>query len=315
MPLKETFKMPTKILMVGSVMMDSIYTVDRAPELGESVLGVVYGTACGGKGSNAAVAAQRLGAKVTVFGTLGNDGNGETLKKMLSGEGINTKAMRVKEGAKSGSVVILLEKGGKNRLVICPGANMETTPEGLEETFAEEKFDALLLQLEIPLEANIAAVKLAQKQGVITVLDAGPAQEYPLEKLKGLDILSPNETETKALTGIYPADLETCRSSAKILAERNGCKYVALKLGDRGSYIYGAGVDALVPPFKVVALDPTAAGDAFTGALALKYAQTKDILASARYANAVGALSTLKVGAQPSLPTDKEVDAFIASYK
>lgn len=306
--------MPTKILMVGSVMMDSIYTVDRAPELGESVLGVVYGTACGGKGSNAAVAAQRLGAKVTVFGTLGNDGNGETLKKMLSSEGINTTAMRVKEGAKSGSVVILLEKGGKNRLVICPGANMETTPEGLEETFKDD-FDALLLQLEIPLEANIAAVKLAQKKGIITVLDAGPAQEYPLEQLKGLTILSPNETETKALTGIYPADLETCRSSSKILMERNGCKYVALKLGDRGSYIYGDGIDALVPPFKVVALDPTAAGDAFTGALAKKYAETKDILASARYANAVGALSTLKVGAQPSLPTDKEVEAFIASYK
>jgi ribokinase len=307
-------KMPTKILMVGSVMMDLILTVDRAPDLGESVLGVVYGTACGGKGSNAAVAASRLGAKVAVFCTLGDDTNGDTLKKMLAGEGINVKGMKTKVGGHSGSVVILLEKGGKNRLVICPGANMETTPDGLEEVFAEH-FDALLLQLEIPLEANIAAVKLAQAKGVITVLDAGPAQEYPLEKLKGLDILSPNETETKALTGIYPADLETCRASAKILAERNGCKYVALKLGDRGSYIYGAGVDALVPPFKVVALDPTAAGDAFTGALAKKYAETKDILASARYANAVGALSTLKIGAQPSLPTDKEVDAFIASYK
>ncbi len=306
--------MPTKILMVGSVMMDSIYTVDRAPELGESVLGVVYGTACGGKGSNAAVAACRLGAKVTAFGTLGDDTNGETLIKMLSGEGINTKAMKIKKGGKSGSVVILLEKGGKNRLVICPGANMETTPDGLEETFKDD-FDALLLQLEIPLAANIAAVKLAQKKGVITVLDAGPAQEYPLEQLKGLDILSPNETETKALTGIYPADPATCLAASKILHTRNECKYVVLKLGDRGSYIYGDGIDTMVTPYKVTAVDPTAAGDAFTGALAKRYAETKDIVASAKYANAVGALSTLKVGAQPSLPTDKEVDAFIASYK
>lgn len=306
--------MTTKILMVGSVMMDSIYTVDRAPELGESVLGVVYGTACGGKGSNAAVAACRLGAKVTAFGTLGDDSNGETLIKMLSGEGIDTRAMRIKKGGKSGSVVILLEKGGKNRLVICPGANMETTPEGLEETF-KDHFDALLLQLEIPLEANIAAVKLAQKHGVITVLDAGPAQEYPLEQLKGLDILSPNETETKALTGIYPNDRASYLAAAKILKERNDCKYVVLKLGENGSYIYGDGVDEHVLPYKVTAVDPTAAGDAFTGALALKYAETKDIVASAKYANAVGALSTLKVGAQPSLPTDKEVDAFIASYK
>jgi len=306
--------MTTKILMVGSVMMDSIYTVDRAPELGESVLGVVYGTACGGKGSNAAVAASRLGAKVTAFGTLGDDSNGETLIKMLSGEGIDTRAMKIKKGGKSGSVVILLEKGGKNRLVICPGANMETTPDGLEETF-KDHFDALLLQLEIPLEANIAAVKLAQKHGVITVLDAGPAQEYPLEQLKGLDILSPNETETKALTGIYPNDRASYLAAAKILKERNECKYVVLKLGENGSYIYGDGVDEHVLPYKVTAVDPTAAGDAFTGALALKYAETKDIVASAKYANAVGALSTLKVGAQPSLPTDKEVDAFIASYK
>lgn len=306
--------MQTKILMVGSVMMDLILTMDRAPELSESVLGEIYGNACGGKGSNAAVAASRLGAKVSVFGTLGKDGNGDVLVDMLSSEGINTKNLKMKEGSHSGFVVILLEKGGKNRLVICPGANMETTPEGLEEVF-EEDFDALLLQLEIPLEANIAAVKLAQEKGVITVLDAGPAQEYPLEKLKGLTILSPNETETKALTGIYPADLETCRAAAKVLQQRNDCKFVALKLGDRGSYIYGEGIDELVPPYKVVALDPTAAGDAFTGALAKKYAETKDIVASARYANAVGALSTLKVGAQPSLPTDKEVDEFIASYK
>lgn len=306
--------MPTKVLMVGSVMMDSIYQVDRAPELGESVLGVVYGTACGGKGSNAAVAASRLGAKVTVFGTLGQDANGEVLDSMLSSEGIDTRGLKKIEGSASGSVVILLEKGGKNRLVICPGANMETTPDGLEEVF-EEDFDALLLQLEIPLEANVAAVKLAQEKGVITVLDAGPAQEYALEDLKGLTILSPNETETKALTGIYPKDHETCLEASKILAKRNECDFVVLKLGENGSYIYGQGIDEIVPPYKVEAVDPTAAGDAFTGALAKKYAETKDIVASAKYANAVGALSTLKVGAQPSLPTDKEVDEFIKSYQ
>jgi ribokinase len=131
-------EMQTKILMVGSVMMDLILTMDRAPELSESVLGAIYGNACGGKGSNAAVAASRLGAKVSVFGTLGKDGNGDVLIDMLSGEGINTKNLKLKEGAHSGFVVILLEKGGKNRLVICPGANMETTPEGLEEVFEED---------------------------------------------------------------------------------------------------------------------------------------------------------------------------------
>ena len=191
---------------------------------------------------------------------------------------------------------------------------METTPEGLEEVFKDD-FDALLLQLEIPLEANIAAVKLAQKHGVMTVLDAGPAQEYPLEELKGLTILSPNETETKVLTGIYPADHKTCKEAAEILAKRNECEFVVLKLGENGSYIYGNGIDEMIPPFKVEAVDPTAAGDALTGALASKYAETKDNVASAKYANAVGTLSTLKIGAQPSLPTDKEVDEFIKSYQ
>jgi len=307
--------MPTKILMVGSVMMDLILRVDRAPEKNENVLGRIHGTACGGKGSNAAVAAARLGAKVTTYGTLGNDANGKVLLNMLGSEGVNTKGLKLKDGAATGFVVIILDKDGNNRLVICPGANMETTPDGLEEIFKDD-FDAMLLQLEIPLEANVKAVELGHKKGIVVVLDAGPAQEYNLEALKGVTILSPNETETKALTGIYPEDDATCLAASKKLMERNGCEFVALKLGERGSYIYdGKKIAQMVAPFKVKALDPTAAGDAYTGALAKKYAETKDILAAAKYANACGALSTQKIGAQPSLPTDKELDAFIASYK
>lgn len=306
--------MAAKIMMVGSVMMDLILQMKRAPGPSESVLGTTYGNAPGGKGSNAAVAAARLGADVSAYATLGKDANGEELIACWQREGINTDYAQLKEGAGTGLAVILLEEGGKNRIVIYTGANMETMPDALEKAF-EQPVDALLLQLEIPLETNIKAVELAQKKGIITVLDAGPAQEYPLERLKGLTILSPNETETKALTGIFPDDIESCREASKKLMERNDCRYVVLKMGDRGSYIYGDGIDVLVPPYKVDALDPTAAGDAFTGALAMKFVETKDIVEAARYANAVGALSTLTLGAQPSLPKADAVERFIDSYK
>ena len=123
---------------------------------------------------------------------------------------------------------------------------------------------------------------------------------------------SPNETETRALVDIYPADEESCREAAKRLQEKNGCRYVVLKLGERGSYIHGDGVDTLVPPFRVDTIDPTAAGDAFTGTLAKAFAETGDIVAAARYGGASGALTCTKLGAQPSLPSAAEIDALLA---
>ena len=191
---------------------------------------------------------------------------------------------------------------------------MLTPPDGLDKAF-EDPFDAVLLQFEIPFETNKRAIEIANEKGVITVLDAGPAQPYDLENLPPVTILSPNETETKALVGIYPADHETCLEASKKLMERNKCKYVVLKLGDRGSYIYGEGLDVMVPPYKVDAIDPTAAGDAFTGVLAKAYVEMDDIVEACKVANAAGALTCTKLGAQPSLPTLAEIDAFLAKQK
>lgn len=156
------------------------------------------------------------------------------------------------------------------------------------------------------------AIEIANERGVTTVLDAGPATKNGLDGLPPVTILSPNETETRALVDIYPADEESCREAAKRLQEKNGCRYVVLKLGERGSYIYGDGVDTLVPPFKVDTIDPTAAGDAFTGTLAKAFAETGDIVAAARYGGASGALTCTKLGAQPSLPSAAEIDALMA---
>jgi ribokinase len=305
--------MAAKILLVGSVMMDLILRCERAPQPSESVLGHDYRNAPGGKGSNAAVAAARAGAKVAAYATVGNDTNGDYLLDRWKDEGVDTEYTLRRDG-NTGFVAITLEDNGQNRLIIFPGVNMETPPDELEKAF-EGGFDAVLLQFEIPSETNKRAIEIANERGVVTVLDAGPVRAGALDGLPPVTILSPNETETKALVGVYPGDDATCREAAQKLMEINHPKYVVLKLGDRGSYIYGEGIDTLVPSNKVDAVDPTAAGDAFTGTLAKAYIEMDgDIVAAANYANASGALTCTKLGAQPSLPTGAEIDAFLAAH-
>lgn len=304
--------MAAKILMVGSIMMDLILQMPRIPHPSESLLGTTYSNAGGGKGSNSAVAAARAGGNVSVCGTLGQDANGEALLGMLKSAGINVSHLMLKEGANTGMAVIMLEENGMNRLAIYTGANNDTTPESVEAAFADDTYDALMMQLEIPFESNLRAFTLAKEHGMITCLDAGPAQDYPIEKFQGITILSPNETETEALVGILPKDEESCIAASKILHERSGCKYVVLKMGEKGSFIYGEGICEMVPTFKVDAVDPTAAGDCFTGVLVKQYAETGDIVSSARYASAAAAISVQHLGAQPSLPEKEAIDAFLA---
>ena len=304
--------MAAKILMVGSIMMDLILQMPRIPHPSESLLGTTYSNAGGGKGSNSAVAAARAGGNVSVCGTLGQDANGEALLGMLKSAGINISHLMLKEGANTGMAVIMLEENGMNRLAIYTGANNDTTPESVEAAFADDTYDALMMQLEIPFESNLRAFTLAKERGMITCLDAGPAQDYPIEKFQGITILSPNETETEALVGILPKDEESCIAASKILHERSGCKYVVLKMGEKGSFIYGEGICEMVPTFKVDAVDPTAAGDCFTGVLVKQYAETGDIVSSARYASAAAAISVQHLGAQPSLPEKEAIDAFLA---
>lgn len=304
--------MAAKILMTGSIMMDLILQMPRIPRPSESILGTSYSNAGGGKGSNSAVAAAKVGGEVSVCGTLGKDANGEALLGMLSNVGIDVSHLTLKEGSNTGMAVIMLEEDGMNRLAIYTGANNDTSPEAVEAAFEGKEYDALMMQLEIPLEANVRAFELAHAKGMITCLDCGPAQDYPIEKFKGITIISPNETETDALVGILPKDEETCIAASKILKERSDCKYVVLKMGDKGSFIYGEGICQMVPTFKVDAVDPTAAGDCFTGVLVKQFAETGDIVASARYASAAAAISVQHLGAQPSLPTKEAVDAFLA---
>jgi ribokinase len=258
------------------------------------------------------VAAARAGGDVAVCCTLGQDANGEALKGMLQDAGIDITNMNLKEGLNTGMAVIMLEEDGMNRITIYTGANNDTTPEDIEKAFEGKEYDAVMMQLEIPVESNVKAFEIAKGRGMITCLDCGPAQSYPIEKFQGITILSPNETETDALVGILPVDEETCLAASKILKERSNCKYVVLKMGEKGSYIYGEGIAQMVPTFKVDAVDPTAAGDCYTGVLVMRYAETGDIIEAARYASAAAAISVQSLGAQPSLPMKDAIDEFYA---
>ena len=304
--------MAAKILMVGSIMIDLILQMPRVPYPSESILGTKYSNAGGGKGANSAVAAAKVGGDVSVCCTMGKDSNGEALLGMLKDVKVDTSKVKLIEGANTGMAVIMLEEDGMNRIAIYTGANDLTSLEDAENAFEGKEYDALMMQLEVPLETNVKAFEIAKSKGMITCLDCGPAQDYPIEKFDGITILSPNETETDALVGILPTDDESCIAASKILKERSNCKYVVLKMGDKGSFIYGEGICQMVPTFKVDAVDPTAAGDCFTGVLVKQFAETGDIIASARYASAAAAISVQHLGAQPSLPEKEAVEAFLA---
>jgi len=304
--------MAAKILMVGSIMIDLILQMPRIPHPSESILGSTYSNAGGGKGANSAVAAAKAGGEVSVCCTLGQDANGFALLDMLKDAKIDTSKVQLIEGANTGMAVIMLEEDGMNRIAIYTGANNLTTPENAEKAFEGKAYDALMMQLEVPLETNVRAFELAKARDMITCLDCGPAQNYPIEKFDGITILSPNETETKALVGILPVDDDSCIEASKMLKERSNCKYVVIKMGEKGSFIYGEDICQMVPTFKVNAVDPTAAGDCFTGVLVKQFAETGDIVASARYASAAAAISVQYLGAQPSLPEKEAIDAFLA---
>ncbi len=298
------------ILVIGSINMDMVARIDHIPLQGESVIGDGYSFCPGGKGANSAVAAARLGGEVFFAGCVGEDDYGRALDKILADEGVNRTHLRVTREAPTGLAPILVQRNGQNGIIVFPGANRCIKKEDIPAMFAE-KVDAVMMQLEIDEEVVLLASAEAARRGIPVVLDAGPAQPFPVERVRSLFILSPNETETTALTGLPVDTEEEVRAAAKVLKERSGAAYVVIKMGARGAYILGGGLDEMSPSFRIDAVDPTAAGDTFTGAMTLEYLRCGDMRRAVRYACAAGALAATRLGAQPSLPTRDEVDAFL----
>lgn len=307
-------KMKPRILVVGSSNIDFVCRMDRVPMQGETMISDgSYAFVPGGKGANTAVAAARLGGDVLFCTRVGNDSYGKQLSEKYAGEGIDTRFITMDRAAKTGLAVIMVEGTGHNRIVVYSGANMNLSAEDAEEAFTSYP-DALLLQLETDTETVVAATHMAKAKGTKVFLDAGPAtREFPLEQLGPLEVLSPNETETEILTGIKPNSSANCLRACVELMNRASCKYVVLKLGDRGCYVYdGTHCHHLAPLDIGEPVDTTAAGDAFTAALAVRYMQNGgDILDACEFANAVGGYVVTKAGAFPSLPTLSELRAFL----
>ena len=300
------------ILVVGSVNMDLVMQLDRAPQAGETLLGKRYSYVPGGKGSNQAVAAARLGMEVTFAGKIGADAHGPVLRECLEGEGIATGGLLSDEAEQSGFAAILVESNGQNRIVVFPGANMAIRKEDVAEAFGGT-YEAVLINLEIPEQIVLEVCRLAREKSLPIILDAGPIRDLDFSLLHGLEIISPNETETRAITGIECRGIDDAVQAAQKLVRIAPSRYAVIKLGERGALLYDAEQDysKYVKGYPVEAVDSTAAGDAFTAAMTAHYLRYGDIAQAVAYANAAGALAVMRLGAQPSLPTAEEVEAFI----
>lgn len=291
--------------VVGSINMDLILNMKKVPEVGENVLGTDYGYANGGKGANQATALAKLGAKVKMIGKVADDPNGAKLLENLKNNNIDVSGVAT-DGSQTGLAAIILDGEGKNRIVVYEGANSEINSQKAVSDMGTV-LDLLLVQFETNENVVINCVNHAVKNNITTVIDCGPAKNFCLEKMQGATIISPNESETKALTDIYPDTEENILTASKILEERSKAKYIVLKLGERGCSLWNGIELKIFSPYKTQVVDTTAAGDCFTAALALEYIKSGDIQKACDMGNKAGAIAVSRMGAQGSMPTLEEL--------
>jgi len=300
-----------RILVIGSVNMDLVVRVDHVPAAGENVRGQALEMIPGGKGANQAVASARLGAETTFLGRIGDDPFGRRLRDELAAAGVRTDAVQTVAGCASGTAMILVEAGGENSIVITPGANARLGPDDVHAARSLlAQADAVLLQLEIPAETVARAIRLAREVGTLAVVDAGPPRRPIDEAVLEADVLTPNEAEAAALLGINPGTRSPEDLARALLAR--GPRAVVVKAGPRGAVLAEEGLLRHVPAFPIEPVDTTAAGDAFTAALAVALVEGKNLVQATRRAGAAGALAATRLGAQPAMPTADEVSAFLS---
>jgi len=296
-----------KVTVVGSFMYDLVATAPRRPKTGETLIGDSFGMFLGGKGANQAIAASRAGAIVSMVGRLGNDLFGDQFLEKFSEEGINTDFVIQDTENGTGVGMPLIDASGDNSIIIIPQANMALSFENIDQ--AESSIadsDVLVLQCEVPMEANQRAAEIANKTDTLVILNPAPACEIPDALLSLVDIITPNESETEILTGM-PTETDNQAIEAAHLLLSKGIETVILTLGSRGSFLLTKKMEKLIPAFSVEVVDTTAAGDAFCGALAASLAHGINIEKSVKIANAAGALAVTKLGAEPSLPSREEI--------
>ncbi len=293
--------------------MDLVVSCAKLPSPGQTVLAQSSREFCGGKGANQAVAAALAGGEVSMIGAVGSDAFAERLLNNLIGHSINCSAVARRENLASGLAVISVDAAGQNSIIVVPGANATLTRDDvLASRKLIEQCDVLLLQLEIPMDAVLAGIEVAQLAGVRVVLDPAPAVDQLPAKCLTVDLLCPNESEAAQLTGLPVDSLEPARVAATAL-QQSGVKSVAITLGAQGSLILDSSGSHLIPSFPIQAVDTTAAGDAFAGAMVVHWAEHNDLLAAMRFANAAGALAASAHGAQASMANRATIEALLKS--
>ena len=296
------------ILVVGSINMDMVVRTRHMPSPGETVLGESFVTSAGGKGANQAVAVARLGGRCRMIGRVGCDAFGRQLLAGLRKEGVDCTNVMATEQAPTGVAMIIVDQSGENAIVVAGGANARLTPDDLfsrAEVF--QSAQVVVLQLELPLPTVRAAVQLARRHHCKIILDPAPAPKPMPEDLCLVDIVSPNVAEAEIITGRRAVEDRIDKLVASDLIAL-GARAAVLKLGSRGSMVVAAdGHFYTVPAYRVDVVDTTAAGDAFTGALAVAVARGENLHAAAKLANAAGALACTRFGAQTAMPTAGEV--------
>lgn len=298
------------ILVIGSMNADLVVRTPRFPAPGETISGQDLAIIPGGKGANQAVAAARQGAKVSMVGRVGTDSFGPTLTKNLQNNNVDITHVGIDSDA-TGTAIIVVDAAGQNSIVLSPGANARVMPDDVDSVPFQDG-DILLLQFEIPLETVIHAANVAQKNGLRVILNPAPAQPIPDLLLSDIDILVPNEGELQLLTDMPVNDVDSVISAAKTLLAK-GVGTVIVTLGSNGALLVSNELVTHIPAFEIDVVDTTAAGDAFIGGLAAALLSGKPLEEAVRYGNASGALATTKFGAQPSLPTAKEVENMLSS--
>jgi ribokinase len=292
-----------RVLVVGSANVDFTMALPRLPAAGETVTNGTLLVNHGGKGANQAVAARRLGVDVQLIGCVGDDASGRAVRAALAAEGIGTAGVATSDAAATGTALILVDRDGRNQIAVAPGANRALTVEHVRARADDFAWaEIVLASCEVPLEAVRCALELARRRGIPTMLNPAPVPDVGLEFLDLVDYLTPNAGEATRLSGVAGDE-----AAAAALRAR-GARCVLVTLGERGVLACAEERRRHVPAFRVDAVDTTAAGDAFNGALAVALTEGRELPAAVRFANAAAALACTRRGAQASLPTRAEVE-------
>lgn len=298
-----------KIAVVGSANLDIYTWTHHLPETGETVIGERYWMGMGGKGANQAVGVRKLGAEVTMVSRVGKDAFGESLLNAFRTHGVDCAHVRVDDQTGSGIAMVFVDRKANNVIAVVPGANMRISPEDVAGAAdAIRAADVLMMQLEIPLDAIERALTIAHEGGTLCILNPAPAKPLPAGIMNRVHILTPNQNEAKVLSGVDAGSLDGAAAAGRAILDM-GVQTVIITMGADGALIVKPDATTHIRGYVVDAIDTSGAGDAFMAGFAVALGESQPLTSAVRFANMVGALSTTKPGATPSMPMRADVEA------